>query len=368
MSQARLAARVTRHWVKRKRDDFFDIVKLKLFVTRRCNLKCVHCGIGEAEHTGDSDLTTDQVLELWRHNPRLEILSLSGGEPFIRPDMTTIGLGAVEHIPGMHALTVNTNGWYTEETIDFSKQVLDALRGEQRLFIAVSSDGPPDVHAKIRGDNESYERKEETLARLRELPGAGERLQIRHNVNVNRWNLDVAIQYINEREAAGEQCMVSLYSFSKHYDHQSKHKKERVAFREQMHEQHQVLETLKQRRSFLGNRFMTLAQKYYEQPQRTQPVPCFSLRASAIIEQDGMVRPCINFPANIGKVQDNGYDLSAILSGDKSNKLRETIRLEKCPICWTPNEAYVTMMCNLPNPDLWREPVGAVRSARFFKR
>jgi hypothetical protein len=86
-----------------------------------------------------------------------------------------------------------------------------------------------------------------------------------------------------------------------------------------------------------------------------------------IVEHDGMVRPCINFPVDLGRVQDHDFSLAAVVETARANGLRRVIREEDCPICWTPNEAFSTMMCNLPNPTLWKRPGAALRRLHVLR-
>lgn len=356
-----LAARLLRHWSRRNRDNVADIVKAKLYITKLCNLECRHCGIGAAGFDGSDELTTAQIRRLWEHNRSLQLVSFSGGEPFVRTDLTDVALHAVRVLPRLLTLSVNTNGWHTDRILELAETVGAELGKRRELFVTCSSEGPKKTHVKVRGSEESYERKEETLAQLRALRQRVPALEIRHNININRWNLGEIEDYVASLEDRGEQCLLSLYSASKHYAHDSSHFKELELFRKELSSRNDLLRRLSNRPSFLTNRFLTLAQGFYDSEERSQPLPCFSLRASVIIEPDGMVRPCINFPVDLGRIQDHGFQLSSVTRTQQGDDLRKKIRCEECPICWTPNEAYVTMMCNLPNPALWRDPLPALR-------
>ena len=89
-------------------------------LTRRCNLECAHCYIsaGPAESAA-GELTTDECLritdEILALNPS-PMFVLSGGEPLLREDLTTIA----SHAAGRGAtVVVGTNGTLlTAEKID----------------------------------------------------------------------------------------------------------------------------------------------------------------------------------------------------------------------------------------------------------
>ena len=51
--------------------------------------------------------------------------------------------------------------------------------------------------------------------------------------------------------------------------------------------------------------------------------------------------------APLGNLRENGFDLAAIWDGDQAVKLQGEIAKSKCPNCWTPCEAYQTVLGNL---------------------
>ncbi len=353
-----LGLRALQHWARRDRDDVFDPFKVKVFVTQRCNLACRHCDIGRQAADGEDELTAAQWAAFWQANPGLQIVSLSGGEPFLREDLDEIAVAAVTNLPQLVTLTVNTNGWFTDRIVRFVHNVVPRLPSRCRLIVTCSSDGPPADHARIRNSELSFTRKETTLAALRELAARTPALLVRHNVNVNPWNLDVIGDYVDDLRARGDAAFISLYAASEHYGHGPGAFREVAAFRQALAGHAGLLDRLRRGQGFLGDRYLALARRFLASSGRDQPVPCFSLRASVIVLHDGSVRPCIHFPADLGRVQDHGFSLHDLVDTARGNKLRRQIRAGACPVCWTPNEAYVSLMCNLPNPALWDDGLG----------
>ncbi len=356
-----LGTRLLRSWLRRRDSQAFDVIKAKLFITRRCNLSCLHCGIGRARYDATGELTTDQVVSLWHSNPELQILSLSGGEPFLRDDLAEIVTAAVNLLPRLMVLTINTNGWFTDRTVRLAETVAPLMPPRCRLVVACSSDGPREAHADIRQNDESFIRKERTLDGLRRLAAGHPNLEIRHNVNVNRWNLCSIGEYVHRLSTSGEQCFISMYSASKHYSHGPADYVELEAFRREVARHPEIFRQLARSSDLLGRLYLAFASAYYGSPEPVQPLPCFSLRSSLIIEHDGMVRPCINFPRDLGYIQDHGFSLRDVVSSPACDALRRDIGCGKCPVCWTPNEAYTTLMCNFFNPSLLKRLPG-----RFF--
>src|SRR6185295_86622 len=80
--------------------------------------------------------------------PHQPIVSLFGGEPFLYPDILPLVRAIKRH--GLVA-TVITNGWHLER---HARELVEAGMDA----IAVSIDGPPDVHDRIRGRESSFAR------------------------------------------------------------------------------------------------------------------------------------------------------------------------------------------------------------------
>ncbi|MBU2521646.1 MAG: radical SAM protein, partial [Proteobacteria bacterium] len=67
-------------------------------ITRRCNLKCVHCYAHAKNQSFDNELTTEEGKNLIDDLSRFKVpvLLLSGGEPTIREDLPELAAYAVE--------------------------------------------------------------------------------------------------------------------------------------------------------------------------------------------------------------------------------------------------------------------------------
>ncbi len=360
-SSARLLGRILRHHQMRERTDYVDIIKLKVTVTKRCNLHCRQCGMGSHPGERPAELDAEQINRIWQRNPRLQIVSLSGGEPFLRTDLEEITRAAFSNLPDLLTYSINTNGYFTERVVTLAEKLAPFIPAQARLHFMVSSDGPEAVHNDIRGHKQSFARKEDTLKQLRELRRHFPQIAVHHNFNLNRWNLDVAPEYIEQCEARGERVTINLYSTSPHYLHTPEQVEEVQRFHDALKQRPDLWRRLQLRPDLLGNRFLTLAQSFYETQPPRQPLPCMSLRASVLIEPDGSLQPCINYPVVLGNVLEFDGALEPLLALPKSLDCRRLIREQRCPICWSPSQAYMTMLCGIGHNAFWRSPLQAVR-------
>src|SRR3989337_2358598 len=69
------------------------LLAVHLELTRRCNLRCKHCYLPISKHPGDApELAFSSVKQIIDelHSAGCLFISLTGGEVFTRPDITSI--------------------------------------------------------------------------------------------------------------------------------------------------------------------------------------------------------------------------------------------------------------------------------------
>jgi len=118
-------------------------------VTKRCNLRCVHCYAGATETADPRELTTDEgrgLVDDLAH-AGCPVLLFSGGEPYLREDIFELGSYAAER--GLRPV-VSTNG--TLITRDIAVRTRDA--GFQ--YVGISLDGLAERHNRFRRDDEAF--------------------------------------------------------------------------------------------------------------------------------------------------------------------------------------------------------------------
>ena len=146
-----------------------------LFINSLCNMKCEHCFYWK-ELNQPNDLTLDEIVALSKELGRIENLNLSGGEPFLREEFSTICRQFINE-NGVKEIYVPTNGYFTERTIQAVREVLQEK--SLRLFgIELSLDGMPAFHDQFRKTRNSFRKAMETYDALAQLQNEDPRLQI----------------------------------------------------------------------------------------------------------------------------------------------------------------------------------------------
>lgn len=143
---------------------------LILRVTNKCNASCSFClnnYYQTATANSAAELSVEEYSRIARNLKGLVLLNLSGGEPYLRPDLFEIADAFVVH-SGAWLISSPTNGSFPERTADFAERLL-AKHKQITLKVGISIDGTCELHDKIRGVPAGYEKALETAAELKKL-------------------------------------------------------------------------------------------------------------------------------------------------------------------------------------------------------
>ncbi|RYZ67481.1 MAG: radical SAM protein, partial [Proteobacteria bacterium] len=94
--------------------------------------------------------------------------------------------------------------------------------------------------------------------------------------------------------------------------------------------------------AIIERRFQKKALEFIE-TQKT-PLPCSALKSSVYLSEKGDVYPCTIWGRKLGSIRETGYDLRSVLKQQLSRDTRSSIKAGNCPQCWTPCEAYPSIM------------------------
>jgi radical SAM protein with 4Fe4S-binding SPASM domain len=96
---------------------------------------------------------------------------------------------------------------------------------------------------------------------------------------------------------------------------------------------------------FLEDRYQALVANYYDTGK--SPLPCTALSSSCFIDAYWNLFACSIWSEQVGNLRANGFDLSDLWDGSRRRELREAVVAQRCSHCWTPCEAYPTILGNL---------------------
>lgn len=169
-------------------------------MTKRCNLKCVHCYSSSTAERDPDELSTEEGKRLIDDLADFEVpvILFSGGEPYLREDLFELASHARER--GIRPV-ISTNGTLlTEEKARKSQEC-------GLMYVGVSLDGLRDVNDRFRGQDGAFDR---ALQGIRNSIDAGNKTGLRFTIT--RYNQDdlAGIMDLLHEESVERMCMYHL--------------------------------------------------------------------------------------------------------------------------------------------------------------
>ena len=106
--------------------------------------------------------------------------------------------------------------------------------------------------------------------------------------------------------------------------------------------------------SFLEQRYLRHAETYLQ--TGVTPMRCHALRSSCFVDSWGDVYPCGMYDRKLGNLREHGMALEPIWNAPRTRQTQRQIWDYDCPQCWTPCEAYQSILGNLPGHRDTRSP------------
>ncbi len=142
-------------------------------ITRRCNLKCVHCYAHAKDIPFENELDTEEGKRLIDDLAAFgsPVMLFSGGEPMVRKDLPELAEYAVQK--GMRAV-ISTNGTL------ISAQKAKILKEIGLSYVGISLDGMEEVNDRFRGVKGAFKSAVEGIGNCQD---AGIKVGLRFTVN-----------------------------------------------------------------------------------------------------------------------------------------------------------------------------------------
>ncbi len=160
-------------------------------MTRRCNLKCVHCYAKALDVEGVDDISTEQakvmINDLAAYGA--PVMLFSGGEPLVRKDLVELAKHATTK--GMRAV-ISTNGTL------ITKEKAKELKDVGLSYVGISIDGGEEIHDKFRGVKGSFKK---AMQGVENCQAEGLKVGLRFTVNKqNVSEVPLLFDLIKERD------------------------------------------------------------------------------------------------------------------------------------------------------------------------
>jgi radical SAM protein with 4Fe4S-binding SPASM domain len=277
------------------------------------------------------ELAPHEIGALIRDVPRLTWLDVTGGEPFVRADITDVFAAILDNAHALHVLHFQTNGWQTARIVDTTATV--ARR--QDVIVTVSLDGPPALHDRIRGRTGAFTRALATARALADLRS----VEVHIGTTVTRTNVDAI-------DDLGDYLQANLPGFSPRRWHLNWFQSSAHFFGNGNVDAAAPVDTeiaTHLRRRGLPRSLVELMEAVYlvnldaHRRGEPSPAPCQALRSTAFVSPEGDVYPCHIYDRPLGNVRD-GFD--RIWHAAHTHAARRDIERLACGGCFSACEAY----------------------------
>ena len=306
---------------------------LILFINSICNQTCEHCFYWKNLNRRD-DLTVAELDALSRDLGPMEILYLSGGEPFLRPEFGQICRTFISG-NGVKQIYVPSNGSFAGRTVAAVQEVLKEP-GLQMFSVELSLDGMDEYHNKFRGMADAFQRAMETYDALAELQRTDRRLRIHAISTATSMNLGEIrrlTEYLYDRCPAMDHHNLAMIRGDRknptlegpaleQYQELSDHVKNVWAPREKKR---------------FGSVVEPMLQwmKMKTAREKRQIVPCKAGTMTGVVYSNGDVSLCETH-APLGNLRTRPF--SEIWRGQEAIALRKSIAAREC---WCTNEVFL---------------------------
>lgn len=301
-------------------------------ITRRCSGNCLYCSIWQ-EKSFD-ELTINEVREglaprsLFRN---VEMIGITGGEPFLRRDLVDLSHVIKEICPNA-SLSLVTNGLHPDIVL---KMMMEIREFDPNVAIGVSIDGFEFSDGILRGNSKHSELAWKTIDLLNE-----EGFNLRIGSVITRLNIDEMLdfQHFCRDIKKIPHCVMTANLSEFFYANVS---------------QKEIVKDLAIPKSKLSlfkkiclsghvTPFRYYFPKYLE--EKRQIFPCFSGFNSFFLSSNGSVYPCISLNKPLGNIREKVF--SEFWNSKKARKIRESIVRQECH-CYTECEVGAWLRANI---------------------
>lgn len=315
--------------------------KLTYALTYRCNYRCKTCNCWQRKP--ENELTLQEIENFFTNTSHFSWIHLTGGEIFLRDDVLDIVDVMMRQCRHLLLLNFPTNGFLTKRIVSTVEKI--AAMKPPKFFVTISMDGDEQVNDEIRGVKGGWRHQIETFKQLHEIPG----VDVALGMTLSHYNAD---KFEQTFAAAQRECPwmtyddfhVNIYHTSYYYGNEDS--KLTVKENEQLIQEIEKYRALRGMKlhpiSYLEYSYLKHVAQYVRRGRT--PIRCHALRSSCFMDPMGNVYPCSMYDRVLGNIRDTDYRLDPIWNSAESQKVQHEIWNFQCPQCWTPCEAYQSIL------------------------
>jgi sulfatase maturation enzyme AslB (radical SAM superfamily) len=297
-------------------------------------------------------MKSDEIRNFFKHSNKFSWIDVTGGEVFLRKDIIEIISAILHNCENLYHLHIPTNSIVTHLTVSKIKEILKLRPKPNKFTITLSLDGPSELHDNIRGIENNWTTVMEAYDELRRYENRSFKIFFGFTLsklNLGKFNETVLAVQRRFPQVKYEDFHMNIAHTSDHYYNNSNFN---IGVDTKKEEFISEVEAFRVKKKKLFNPINNLENKYLTHAKKfistgITPIDCKSLSSSVFIDPYGNVFPCSIWDKKIGNIRDFNYDLIALLRNNIVKELLRQIQEKKCPNCWTPCEAYQSILGSL---------------------
>jgi MoaA/NifB/PqqE/SkfB family radical SAM enzyme len=319
---------------------------LTFSVTAACQSRCKTCNIGALylanPELAKQNLSLEEIEKIFKSLGPIYFFNVSGGEPFMRPDLAEIIRLACLHLKP-HLIHIPTNAIAPKFIARTTRKILatmdDLAPASVPISIKPSIDGVGAMHDYVRGYPGNFKLLERTIDALLEIRSENPRLHVDLGTvisNLNLHHLDEIEDWVHSRGIESYRHEIAEQRAEFHnlgdpitppadvYAELTERFKRKIAG------------------NIRGKAFLTRTTEavrvvYYDVAvrilrERRQVTPCYGGISNIHMNYNGEIWPCcvLGGDQSLGHVRDWDYDVRALLRSAQARKARKYIAAGNC--------------------------------------
>lgn len=322
------------------------------FVTDKYNYSCAHCFYHRNLNSGKKDLGLHEIREISKGMEDFAVLDITGGEPFIRDDISDIAKIFYENNRIANVIIV-TNGYFTSRIERHVREILRSCPG-LNLLLDVSIDAIGADFDRIRGADSAYEKAVSTLQSVAPIRENNHNFKAGVILTYSALNRDSAIDTYSFLKKTGlfDSFKVTLVRGSSREAKVKDVPIDNYIKLSEIIERDLLNKSLGSGQKHISG-YLLKAANILSYKTNIDTVnsgkwsfPCFACILNAVIYSDGRVHACELIDSPIGDLRTQGYNFRDIWRFPEAADFRKKVRMHKC-FCTHECNTYTNILFNI---------------------
>lgn len=309
------------------------------FVTAKCNASCKMCFYKDnmVQNINKNELTLEEYNKISKNIKLINILGISGGEPFLRDDLSEI-VKIIYNNCSPLVVDLPTNGFFVGSVLKQAEEIAKYCKN-MIVDLQLSIDGPERVHNEIRGLKDGFRKVKETYSGLVALKNKYKNLRVKACAVYSHYNQE----YIEELFDILNKDFKELDRIVFSAVHGSVSNHEAFDFNWEKYfelcgsiREKSMVKSIKDFHSVFTIALRIAKNDFLKEVLKRKDMykKCGAGKKVIAIGETGKVFPCEPLWHSVGDLRDNNYNLDSILNSDKMRIFKDKIIKKRCNCHW----------------------------------